>query len=329
MTLLKTESLSFSYEKGQPLLFENLDFGVKQGEFLAVVGPSGSGKSTLLRLLAGHLKPTNGKIYFHDEEIEGPDVRLVPGYDEIKLVYQQFELRPNISARENILAVLNEYNREYRIERVAFLLSFLGLEPYANHRPYELSGGQQQRLAIAKAMANEPEVLLMDEPFSALDPMSSSIFLKEVKRLAAETGTSIVLVTHDTRDALMADNIVVLMNGVVRQIGTPQEIYFKPSDVEVASFFGPINHLSSEESKLIDSKLDGPMYLRAESLIPVEWREGLTKFHIKEIVFRGAYQILIISLSKEKEVLAFDFQRRFKPGAYVSLNILSNELVNF
>lgn len=327
MALLHIDSLSFRYNKGGPLIFRDLNFKLEEGSFISIVGPSGSGKSTMLKLLAGHLNPTSGHVYFQGEEMEGPDIRLVPGYEEIKLVYQQFELRPNISAKENIASTLNGYTKDYREERVQFLLNFLGLMPYADHKPYELSGGQQQRLAIAKAMANEPEILLMDEPFSALDPMNSALFLKEVKRLAKETNTSVLLVTHDTRDAMMADLIVVLINGEVKQIGTPEEIYYNPNSYQVASFFGPMNSFTSEEMKQFKVQTKTPCYVRADSFIPQKEAGFSSKFKIKEVIFRGAYQVLVISFSEEKDILVFDFQKKFRIEEDVYLSVNKDEII--
>lgn len=328
MSSLKASSLFFKYTEQSPFILSNVNFEVGPGEFLSIVGPSGSGKTTLLKLLAGLMNPSSGTVSYDDEELEGPDVRLVPGYEEIKLVHQQFELRPNISARENVAAVLNGYTAEYRKERVKFLLDFFSLSYFENHKPAQLSGGQQQRLAIAKAMANEPGILLMDEPFSSLDPMNSAVFLKEVKRLAKETNTGVVLVTHDTRDAMMADKIVVLMNGMIKQSGSPDEIYYRPNGIEVGSFFGPINRLKSKEMKLFGVETLADSFLRAESFLP-SLASDKNGFQVKEVIFRGAYQVLIVMLSKQKEVLVFDFGKLFKIGDFISLELKQNEVITF
>ncbi|MFY0599659.1 MAG: ABC transporter ATP-binding protein [Cyclobacteriaceae bacterium] len=326
MSLLSAISLSYSYEGKNDPTIHDFNFEIREGEFISIVGPSGSGKTTLLKLLAGHINPSKGRVLFHGEELEGPDIRLVPGYEEIKLVYQQYELRPNISAKENIASVLNEYTLEYRTERVNFLLDFFKLNSISDHKPYQLSGGQQQRLAIAKAMANEPEVLLMDEPFSALDPMNSALFLTEVKRLAQETGTCVILVTHDTRDAMMADKIVVLMNGEIKQLGTPQEIYYQPRSYEIASFFGPINKFSAEEMSRFGISAKDDCLIRAEGF-RLAINEGSLTCLVKEVLFRGSYQILLIQAFDYKEILIFDFEKRFAKGNSVSVSVEAKDVI--
>ncbi|MEP0368572.1 MAG: ABC transporter ATP-binding protein [Cyclobacteriaceae bacterium] len=326
MGLLSAQSVHFAYDVDKGSVLDQINISVERGEFVSIVGPSGSGKTTLLRLLAGHISPTSGRVLFHDEEMEGPDIRLVPGYEEIKLVYQQFELSPNISARENINAALNGYTAEYRSERINFLLDFFGLTPYADHKPYQLSGGQQQRLAIAKAMSTEPEVLLLDEPFSALDPMNSAIFLKEVARLARESDTAVVLVTHDTRDAMMADRVVVLMGGAIQQEAPPQKIYYHPQTVEVGSFFGPVNTLSAAQAQALGYETEGDVYLRPESfdIDPAKEGEGLT---IKEVLFRGAYQVLIITQYDGHDLVVYDFHKRYSIGDLVSVAIIEDHVM--
>jgi ABC-type Fe3+/spermidine/putrescine transport system ATPase subunit len=326
--LLKAEVLEFTYQgKDKPVLSE-INLEINRGEFVSIVGPSGSGKTTLLQLLAGHLSPTSGTLKFHDKGMEGPDIRLVPGYEEIRLVYQQYELRPNISAYDNIGFALSAFTSEYRKERINFLLDFFALTQVSNHKPYELSGGQQQRLAIAKAMANEPEVLLMDEPFSALDPMNSALFLTEVKRLAKETNTAVVLVTHDTRDAMMADRIVVLMKGKIHQSDTPDRIYYHPSNSEIAAFFGPVNILEPQEMEMLGGNVNQRSCVRAESFELDRGVNGNGLF-VREIIFRGAYQVLVIALNPSKNLLVFDFGKIFKQGDQVKLKIKSHEIISF
>lgn len=326
MGLLKAEALEFSYEGKDGVTLKDINLSVAKGEFISIVGPSGSGKTTLLRILAGHLNPTGGSLKFHDEIVEGPDIRLVPGYEEIKLVYQQYELRPNISAYENIGFSLSAYTAEYRKERIHFLLDFFGLSDVASHKPYQLSGGQQQRLALAKAMSNEPEVLLMDEPFSALDPMNSALFLTEVKRLAKETNTAVILVTHDTRDAMMADRILVLMDGEIRQAGTPDQIYFKPVSQEIAAFFGPVNIFEPGEFELFGQSIDQKCCVRAEGF-KIDLNDS--GYVIIETIFRGAYQVLVVQFMAHKNLLIFDFEKRFQQGDRVSIQVKIDEIITF
>jgi ABC-type sugar transport system ATPase subunit len=326
LSVLKTLDLEYAFEKSTNSVLKNINLDFTAGAFTSIVGPSGSGKTTLLRLLAGHLTPSSGTVLFNDVEMEGPEIRLVPGYDEIRLVYQQYELRPNITARESIATALLGYTREYREERVNFLLDFFFLTEFAKHQPRQLSGGQQQRLAIAKAMANEPEVLLMDEPFSALDPTNSAIFLQEIKRLARETGTAVILVTHDTQDAMVADEVVLLMNGEIRQKGSPQALYNHPKDHDTANFFGPLNKLEDRFSDLIGG-VSG-VYIRPEHL-KLSLSESDQKVRITDVIFRGAFNVLQLDLAGEGQLTAYDFDRKFKKGDSVAISLNLEQSIKF
>ena len=325
MSLLKTVDLHYTFDESTVSVLKNINIDLTPGVFTSIVGPSGSGKTTLLRMLAGHLIPTKGQVLFHDEQMEGPDIRLVSGYDEIKLVYQQYELRPNITARESIASALIDYKREYREARVKFLLDFFFMTDFANHKPRELSGGQQQRLAIAKAMANEPEILLMDEPFSALDPIKSAMFLQEMKRVAYETNTAVVLVTHDTQDAMIADEVIVLMDGEVKQKGTPEEIYYNPEEREVASFFGPINELSD---RFMEEHSDTNIYIRPEEMSVTKAADKSDNI-VKNIIFRGAYHLIQIETKDKSTLLAYDFERILKTGDLVEITLDSSKIMSW
>lgn len=227
-----------------------------------LLGPSGSGKTTLLKLLAGLLDTDKGEILLDGTPIEGPDKRLVPGYEEIRLVHQDFQLKFKMSVAENIRYELLAYVQEYQQERIEFLLDLFSIEHLRNTDVAQLSGGEKQRVAIARGLAHEPDVLLMDEPFSNLDLGTKSSILAEIRHLAKETNTAIILVTHDTRDALeVADEIVVIHHGSIIRQGTPHEIYFHPATPVVANLFGPYNILDHKLiSKINDNKVSPGSY---------------------------------------------------------------------
>ena len=311
MSLLKTIDLYYTFDNSTHQVLKNINLEITPGVFTSIVGPSGSGKTTLLRMLAGNLTPDAGQVLFRNEPMEGPEIRLVPGYDEIKLVFQQYELRPNISAKENINAALLGYQKAYREERVNYLLDFFFMSEFAHFKPGELSGGQQQRLAIAKAMANEPEVLLMDEPFSALDPTKSALFLQEMKKLASDTGTAVVLVTHDTRDAMVADEVIVLMDGTVKQKGSPEEVYHHPKELAIASFFGPLNEIP--QGLWEEMSADTSRYIRPEDLEIRSNGEG-ADYKVRNVIFRGAYHVLQVQSKKGLVLIAYDFERKLQIG---------------
>lgn len=228
-----------------------LSFTMEAGEILSFVGESGSGKSTLLRMLAGLLKPDSGEISFQGNTLENPEEQLIAGNSAIKMVFQDFDLMPNMTVAENLRYPLLSYNKAYANQRVSELLQLCGIEELAGRLPRELSGGQQQRVALARALADEPELLLMDEPFSQLDPVNKSQLLREVLRILKVAKVGLVFVTHDTSDALMiSDQIGFLKEGKLIQQGNPETLYRRPANLDIARFFGPINIFEPKEIAL-------------------------------------------------------------------------------
>ncbi|MBR11315.1 MAG: spermidine/putrescine ABC transporter ATP-binding protein [Rickettsiales bacterium] len=238
--ILEAKNINKAYE-GRAIL-ENISLDLVKGDVHVLLGPSGSGKTSLLRILAGLLDSDSGEVLLDGEAIEGPKDRLVPGYEEISIAHQDFKLKHKMSVFENIRYELLSYTKDYQLERIEALLSLFRIQHLRDKDISLLSGGEKQRVAISRAMAHEPDVLLMDEPFSNLDLGSKSSLLREIRELARKTETAILLVTHDTRDALqVADKISVLHNGSLIRQGTPKEIYDDPQKEVVATLFGPYN----------------------------------------------------------------------------------------
>lgn len=240
--VLKAENISKSFEERTVLKDISLQLGA--GEICALLGHSGSGKSTLIRILAGLISPDSGAVYLHDQKIPGPNLKLVPGHEEIRLVHQDFKLKHRMSVSENIRYELLHYVKDYQLERLEVLLELCKLAHLRNVPIELLSGGEKQRVAIARAIASEPEVILMDEPFSNLDLNTKSTLLQEIRSISRETETTIVLITHDTRDAMeVADKVMILYESSIIRQGTPREVYNAPKFPEVAGLFGSYNLL--------------------------------------------------------------------------------------
>ena len=223
-----------------------------------VAGPSGAGKSTLLRLVAGLISPDAGTIRLGGRILHDADHGLsIPSYQrDISLVFQDYALFPHLSVRENVAygLVARHVRRAERQQRVAAMLERLGIASLAHARPPLLSGGQRQRVALARALAIDPQLLLLDEPFSALDPSLRASVREEVRGILSETGITTLLVTHDQEEALsVADQVAVLRDGVVAQFGTPQRLYTDPVDLEMARFLGDAN--------LVDGTIEGQLVL--------------------------------------------------------------------
>ena len=250
MLYFSLRTLTKSYDSHTALQEFNLE--LSKGEFVSIIGESGSGKSTLLRIAAGLLTQSSGEVLLDGKKIENPAEKLVPGYDEIKLIHQDYQLFPNTTVEENITRPLLNYEEGYRKQRVAHLLERLDLTPYKDRLPKQLSGGQQQKVAIAQALAVEPEVLLLDEPFSHLDAIQKRKLIQELKMFLQEMGTTVIFVTHDLDDALwLTDSLVVLQKGKITQKGNSKALCEHPKSKYVARLFSPINLIPDVQNAYI------------------------------------------------------------------------------
>jgi len=221
---------------------QEFSLNLERGQMIAIVGESGSGKSTLLRIAAGLMTQSSGEVWLEDKQIQNPKQKLVAGYDEIKLIHQDYQLYPNATVEENISRPLLNFDPGYKKLRMKRLLEQLGLERYKDRLPRQLSGGQQQKVAIAQALAVEPEVLLLDEPFSHLDTIQTHKLIFELRELLQESGTTVIFVTHDLDDALrLTDSVLILQKGKVIQKGNSKELCEHPNSRYVARLFSPIN----------------------------------------------------------------------------------------
>ncbi len=225
---------------GSTVVVRGFDLTVARGEFVSFLGPSGCGKTTTLRMVAGFEAPSEGAI-----RIDGKDVtNLKPNQRNVGMVFQSYALFPNLSVADNIgfgLKIAKRPRAEIRA-RVQEMLALIKLPELGGRFPYQLSGGQQQRVALARALAVKPQVLLLDEPLSALDAKIRVSLREEIRALQRELGITTIYVTHDQEEALsMSDRVVVMNEGRVEQIGTPFEIYNYPKSRFVASFVGTLN----------------------------------------------------------------------------------------
>lgn len=244
--MIRYQGVSMSYD-GKEKVLDDLNFEIKDGEFFVLVGPSGSGKTTTLKLINRLIEQTEGDIFFQDKNIKDyplREMRLEMGY-----VLQEIALFPNLTVAENIglIPEMKKINKKEIAKRVDSLLNQVDLDPkvYKNRLPEDLSGGEKQRIGILRAIAANPKVLLMDEPFSALDPISRGQLQDLVKDLHEDYKITTVFVTHDMREAIkLADRICLMRDGKVVQIGSPEDLVNNPANDFVASFFkeeGEIN----------------------------------------------------------------------------------------
>ncbi len=265
MTYLKLSNITKQF--GDTVVVDDFNLDVEKGEFVSFLGPSGCGKTTTLRMVAGFEIPTTGKI-----TIGGNDItNHAPNQRNVGMIFQAYALFPNMTVAQNIgfgLRIRKEPEAAVK-ERVQEMVSLINLEKHANKYPYQLSGGQQQRVALARALANRPQVLLLDEPLSALDAKIRVSLRAEIRAIQKRLGITAIFVTHDQEEALsISDRIVVMYEGKVEQVGTPFEIYNFPKTQFVANFVGALN---TAEAEVLDPstgllRMDGVQFDSAEKM---------------------------------------------------------------
>lgn len=244
MSYLKVENATKIF--GTKKVLNDINLEIEEGEFLCLLGPSGCGKTTLLRIIAGLEDVDNGKVFLENDDI----TKLSPDKRGFGIVFQSYALFPNMTASRNIAFALEQkkISKKNIISKVNEVLEIVGLIEEANKYPMELSGGQQQRIALARAIALEPKLLLLDEPMSALDAKVRTKLRADIKRLQKKLKITTIMVTHDQEEAItMADRIAVLNGGDIMQIGTPQEIYERPSNLFTAKFIGDTNCITIDK----------------------------------------------------------------------------------
>ena len=236
--ILNLEHLSKSFD-GKKIL-DDLSIDIGKNEFVTLLGPSGCGKTTTLRMIGGFIMPDEGRVIFEGKDITA----LPPDKRHINTVFQKYSLFSHMSVADNIAfgLKLKKKSSAYIHDKIKYALKLVDLEGYEDRHPMSLSGGQQQRIAIARAIVNEPKVLLLDEPLGALDLKLRQDMQKELIKIKNELGITFVFVTHDQEEALtMSDRIIVMNQGLIQQIGTPVDIYNEPENAFVADFIGESN----------------------------------------------------------------------------------------
>ena len=341
--LIQFKNIVKSFEDGQVVL-KGVSLDIYENEFVTLLGPSGCGKTTLLRILGGFLQPTEGKVLF-----DGEDIVNVPPYKrEINTVFQKYALFPHMDVYDNIAfgLTLKKEPKDVIEQKVMRMLRLVSLEDYAHRNVTELSGGQQQRIAIARALVNEPSVLLLDEPLGALDLKLRKEMQQELKYIQQEVGITFIFVTHDQEEALtMSDKIVVMNAGEIQQIGTPTEIYRYPVNEFVANFIGETNIIDGVmqgddlvvfEDKKFPCRARGfnknekvDVVIRPEHLDIVPRAEGMLKGVVKSQLFKGMHYDTVVEtrvgttitvkmqVSQDRPVLNADAGEKISASAFL------------
>lgn len=243
--MLKVQDISFSYL--EKVTLQNISFQLTKGKNLSVIGESGCGKSTLLKLIYGLYDLNEGQIFWNDKEVLGPKFHLIPGMDYMKYLAQDFDLMPFITVAENVGKYLSNIYTDKKKERIAELLEIVEMTEFASVKAQYLSGGQMQRVALARVLALEPEVLLLDEPFSHIDNFRKNSLRRKLFAYLKEKQITTIVATHDSSDVLsFSDEVIVMQNGKAIASDSPKNLYQNPTSKYIASLFGDVNEIEIE-----------------------------------------------------------------------------------
>jgi len=267
--IIKLDNVTKYY--GDTLAIEDISFSVSPGEILVLLGQSGCGKTTTLRLIAGLERPDSGVISIQNRIVSGNNNWVPPERRRIGMVFQDYALFPHLTIHQNIAFGLNQLKREQRNKRVKEMLELIELPDKADTYPHELSGGQQQRIALARALAPNPDIILLDEPFSNLDTALRAQVRGHVRDILHETKTTAIFVTHDQEEALSLSNeVAVIHRGELMQVASPQAIYNRPVNKHVAQFIGEANFVPAHAKGMIANSPLGNVKLFHETAGNVE-----------------------------------------------------------
>lgn len=289
--LIYGENLSHIFHTKQDVVaVDKVDFGIAEGKITAIIGESGSGKSTLLKLIYGLLEPSSGEVRYRGWLVPTRKDKLIPGHDAMKLVSQGFDdLNLYAKVWDNIASQLPNTNLARKESKTCETLDRLKILHLAQQRIADLSGGEKQRVAIARALVNEPEVLLMDEPFNQVDAAFRDALQQDMRQIVEETGLTIVLVSHDPTEVLaMADELIVMKNAQIMEQGSPTKLYYEPTHSYTAQLLAKSNILSPSQAARLDILTAHTIGIHQEDVTFAENPQGV--FYVKDIRFRGFYK---------------------------------------
>lgn len=305
--MLSVQNISFSYNKIS--ILEAFSFSLENGKTMAIIGESGCGKSTLLKLIYGLYDLSEGQIFWKENEVLGPKYHLIPGMEYMKYLAQDFDLMPFITVAENVGKYLSNIYKDKKNQRIAELLGIVEMTEFANVKAQFLSGGQMQRVALARVLALEPEVLLLDEPFSHIDNFRKNSLRRKLFGYLKEKQITTIIATHDSTDVLsFTDEVLVMKQGEIIESGTPEAIYNHPKNHYVASLFGDVNEVEQNGQKLL-------AYPHQLEMVP----QSDFEVTVLQSYYRGNFYL--VEAEQKSTILYFESKQSFEKGAKVFLQI--------
>jgi multiple sugar transport system ATP-binding protein len=293
--IISVRGLTKQYQTEQLSGISSITFDIKRGHIVAVIGESGSGKSTLLKAIYGLLKVDQGEVLFNGKRVLGPDEQLIPGHKQMKIVTQDFSLNIYAKVYDNIASQLSNTNVKSKEEKTVKMMQHLHIEHLRNKKIIELSGGEQQRVAIAKALVTDTSLLLLDEPFSQVDALLKNQLRADIKRIAAETGVTVIIVSHDPADGLfLADELLLIKGGKLIQKGNPSYVYNHPSHIYTAQLLGNAVVLSAEDAGKLGVNVKGEFALFYPEWVDLKGGWNSKRYEVKDVFYKGFYEELLL-----------------------------------
>lgn len=313
--MLQVQNISFSYDSKK--VIKRMNFTIQKGQNIAIIGESGCGKSTLLKLIYGLYDLNEGQIFWNETEVLGTKFNLVPGMSFMKYLSQDFDLMPYITVAENVGKYLSNVNIDKKQQRIQELLEIVEMSNFANVKAKFLSGGQQQRVALARVLALEPQVLLLDEPFSQIDNFRKNALRRNLFAYLKSREITCIVATHDSTDSLsFAEETIVLQDGILIAKANSLALYKNPSNKYIASLFGEVNELKLSQFSEIEGE-DETLLLYPHQIKISD--NGALKAVVKQSYFKGSHYL--IKAVANRNVIFFDHISELEVNVEVSLGL--------
>lgn len=312
--MLSVKNVTYAYTKDKTIL-SDISFKVKDGKYIAFLGESGCGKSTLLEIIYGLMDLEHGFVSYNDELLLGPKYNLIPGHSFMKYLAQDFSLMPYTTAAENVGEFLSNIYKDKKQARIKELLEVVDMSDFAHIKVKNLSGGQKQRVAIARVLAKEPKILLLDEPFSHIDNFRKNNLRRRLFNYLKEQNISCIVATHDSTDALsFADEVHIIRDSKIIANGTPKNLYDHPTSKYVASFFNEVNEIPFE---LLNISKEGNIILYPEQLKIIE--TSAIKATVLNSYYKGTHYLIEAKL--DKHIVLINHKIDIKPNTLICISI--------